>query len=165
MNATSFQVLESFVRSSPKHDEPWSKSPVVSTAQIRILLLAGMVPLPWSDAISPSAAASDLDRTELFPMRVWAGSHLRWWLCDSPGAPALAELFNSGTFSLGLAEFNGRWSGASLAPGRGAHSAMELGRAQQAQQEANGAKKKARRSEPELNRSFKGSHAVLIFNA
>jgi len=42
---------------------------------------------------------------------------------------------------------------------------MELGRAQQAQQEANGAKKKARRSERELNSPFKGSHAVLIFNA
>src|SRR5262249_50331812 len=46
MNATSFQVPEGFVRSSPKHGEPWSRSPVASAAQIRILLLAGMVSLP-----------------------------------------------------------------------------------------------------------------------
>src|SRR6266508_2502515 len=41
MNATSFQVPVSFVRSSPKHDEPWSSSPVVNAAQIKILLLVG----------------------------------------------------------------------------------------------------------------------------
>src|SRR5262245_37554777 len=46
MNATSFQVPASFVWSSPKHDEPWSRSPVVNAAQIVILFLAGMVPLP-----------------------------------------------------------------------------------------------------------------------
>src|SRR6516225_2882054 len=52
MNATSFQVPASFVWSSPKHDEPWSRSPVVNAAQIMILLLAGMVPLPRLAAIS-----------------------------------------------------------------------------------------------------------------
>src|SRR5215471_14788299 len=52
MNATSFQVPASFVWSSPKHGEPWSRSPVVDAAQIMILLLAGMVPLPRLAAIS-----------------------------------------------------------------------------------------------------------------
>jgi hypothetical protein len=70
MNVKSFQVPESFVRSSPKHDEPWSRNPVVNAAQIRILFLAGMVPLPRLDARSPPVAASDLERTEIFSMLV-----------------------------------------------------------------------------------------------
>jgi hypothetical protein len=32
--------------------------------------VAGMVPLPRLDAISPSVAASDLNGTEIFPMLV-----------------------------------------------------------------------------------------------
>jgi hypothetical protein len=38
------------VMQSPKLDEPWSRSPVVNAAKIRILFLAGMVPLPRLDA-------------------------------------------------------------------------------------------------------------------
>src|SRR5262245_47325794 len=40
------------VRSSPKHDELWSRSPVVNAGQIGILVLAGVVPLPRLGAIS-----------------------------------------------------------------------------------------------------------------
>jgi hypothetical protein len=68
MNVTSFQVPESFVRSSPKHGDPWSRNPVVNAAQIRILFLAGMVPLPRLNATP--VAASDLERTEIFSMLV-----------------------------------------------------------------------------------------------
>src|SRR5262245_65713290 len=65
MNATSFQLAESFVwSSSPKHGEPWSA--VVNAAQIRILFVAGMVPLPRLDAISPSVTASDFNVPRFF---------------------------------------------------------------------------------------------------
>jgi hypothetical protein len=70
MNMTNFQVPENFGRSSPKHDEPWSRNPVVNAAQIRILFLAGMVPLPRLDARSPPVAASDFNGTEIFSMLV-----------------------------------------------------------------------------------------------
>jgi hypothetical protein len=69
MNATSFQVPERFGRSSAKHGEPWSRNPVINAAQIRILLLAGIVPLPRFDAISTSVAAR-INRTEIFSMLV-----------------------------------------------------------------------------------------------
>src|SRR5262249_1416577 len=60
MNATSFQVPEGFVRPSPKHGEPWSRSPVVNAAQIRFPLLAGMVPPPAWMQYQPSVTTSEL---------------------------------------------------------------------------------------------------------
>src|SRR6266446_4363134 len=117
MNATSFQLLESFVwSSSPKHGEPWSA--VVNAAQIRILFVAGMVPLPRLDAISPSVTASDLNVPRFFqylcglvhtglygrgsPAREPVGSRHRQLLNEGPNvfppdSPALSVALFSGT--------------------------------------------------------------------
>src|SRR5258708_18701533 len=118
MNATSFQLLESFVwSSSPKHGEPWSA--VVNAAQIRILFVAGMVPLPRLHEISRSVTASDLNVPRFFqclcglvhtglygrgsPAREPVGSRHRQLLNEGPNvfprliAPALSAALFSGT--------------------------------------------------------------------
>src|SRR5215469_9627410 len=79
MDATSFQGPEGVVGSAPTQGEPWSRSPMVNAAYIRILL-AGMVPLPLGCII----------RRLLRPRIRIVRSFFRW-LCDLVHTCARAE--------------------------------------------------------------------------